>query len=351
VPGLSLSRRCGALFASVLALTVLPVEASYALHWPWEKDQDAPKAASKRVKPAADKPHAAKPPSDEKPVAFKCEPATFRIIVDVGHTVESDGAMSARNVPEFQFNLNLAKRIVDGLRSSGFAETKLLVTSGKARPSLGKRVASADALKGQFLLSIHHDSVPDKFMENWVFEGKPSHFSDRFSGYSIFVSRGNLDFKTSYAFARLLGQQMKAQGLSYATQYTQSFMGRYQRDLLDKDVGVYAYDHLIVLQYPKMPAALLEAGSIINRDEELKMASTERQDMTVKAVTDAMKQFCGVPPAPQPTSQPEAKNLSQPAAEAKSEPAPASPSPPAAEAKSEPAPASPPEADSQPPPK
>jgi N-acetylmuramoyl-L-alanine amidase len=327
---------------------MLPVNAGYAFHWPWQKDK--PEKAS--AKPAASQKPAAtenplverKPAPDEKPVAFKCDPTTFRIIVDVGHTAESDGAMSARNVPEFQFNLNLAKRVVEGLKSGGFGETKLLVTTGKARPSLFKRVAAADALKGNLLLSIHHDSVPDKFMEKWDYEGKPSYFSDRFSGYSVFVSRSNEDFKTSLIFAKLLGRQMKARGFQYAAQYTQAFMGSYQRELLDKDVGVYNYDRLIVLMHPQMPAVLLEAGSIINRDEELKMASPERQDMTVKAVTTAMKQFCGVaPPQIAAKSQPEASSQALPSLEAKTR---SQPSP--AEVKSERAQTSQPETSNQP---
>jgi N-acetylmuramoyl-L-alanine amidase len=299
---LSRSRYSRVVVAGIVVFMLLPVDAGYAFHWPWQKEKKEAKASSRPAtsqKPAAaEKASAEKLVSDEKPVAFKCDPRTFRIVVDVGHTLESDGAMSARNVPEFQFNLNLAKRVVDGLKSAGFPETKLLVTTGKARPSLARRVAAADALKGNFLLSIHHDAAPDKFMENWTFEGKPSHFSDRFSGYSVFVSRSNEDFKTSLAFAKLLGRQMKAQGLQYATQYTQAFMGRYQFDLLDRDVGVYAHDQLIVLMHPQMPAVLLEAGSIINRDEEVKMASPERQLMTANAVTTAMKEFCGVQPPP-----------------------------------------------------
>ena len=345
MPPLNLSRRHCAVVAGVVVLTIWPVNTGYAFHWPWEKDKkEASKAAARPAasrtpaaaeeKPRADKKVAA----DEKPVAFKCDPTTFRIIVDVGHTLESDGAISARNVPEFQFNLSLAKRVVDELKSNGFPETKLLVTSGKARPSLGRRVAAADALKGNFLLSIHHDSAPDKFMENWTFEGKPSHFSDRFSGYSVFVSRSNMDFKTSLVFAKLLGGQMKAQGLQYATQYTQAFMGRYRFDLLDKDVGVYAHDQLIVLMYPQMPAVLLEAGSIINREEELRMASAERRAMTAKAVTSAMKQFCGGV-QPQPPPQMEAKSQG-----ATNDP------PLPAQAKSEPPVQSQPDASSQPPP-
>ncbi|MGB8606142.1 N-acetylmuramoyl-L-alanine amidase family protein [Bradyrhizobium sp.] len=227
-----------------------------------------------------------------KPVATMCDPSKFRIVLDVGHTAESEGAISARNVAEFVYNLHLAKRIEEKLKAEGFAETKLLLTEGKARPSLIKRVAAANNLHADLLLSIHHDSVPNKFLEGWEFEGKKSHFSDRFSGYSVFVSRNNPDFKTSLSFAELIGKEMKAQGLHYARQYTQAVMGRYQHPLLNKETGVYSYDQLVVLRKARMPAALLEAGSIINRDEELKMDSPERRNIISSGVTAAVKEFC-----------------------------------------------------------
>ena len=53
---------------------------------------------------------------------------------------------------------------------------------------------------------------------------------------------------------------------------------------------MYRYDQLIVLKNTQMPAVLLEAGSIINRDEELLMSS-ERQSAISAAVTDAVKAF------------------------------------------------------------
>jgi N-acetylmuramoyl-L-alanine amidase len=231
-------------------------------------------------------------PAALKPVATRCDPSKFRIVLDVGHTAESEGAISARNVSEFVFNLRLAKRIEEKLKAEGFAQTKLLLTEGKARRSLVKRVAAANDLPADLLLSIHHDSVPNKFLEDWEFEGRKSHFSDRFSGYSVFVSRSNPDFKTSFAFAELIGKEMKAQGLDYARQYSQAIMGRYQRELLNKETGVYRYDELIVLRKTRMAAVLLEAGSIINRDEELKMSSPERRDIISSGVAAAVKEFC-----------------------------------------------------------
>jgi N-acetylmuramoyl-L-alanine amidase len=232
------------------------------------------------------------PPAALKPAATSCDPAKFRIVLDVGHTAESEGAISARNVAEFVFNLRLAQRIEAKLRAEGFAETRLLLTAGKARASLVKRVAAANNWHADLFLSIHHDSVPGKLLENWEFEGKKSRFSDRFSGYSVFVSRNNPDFKTSFSFAELIGKEMKAQGLHYAKQYTEAIMGRYQHPLLDKETGVYSYDDLVVLRKTRMAAALLEAGSIINRDEELDMSSPERRDIISSGVTAALKEFC-----------------------------------------------------------
>jgi N-acetylmuramoyl-L-alanine amidase len=270
------------------------------------KHPSAPKPAVSAEPLASAKPHVAEKTSEAKPVAQKCEPAKFHLVVDVGHTLQSDGAMSARNVPEFNFNLNLSQRLVQKLKAAGFVQTRLLVTDGKARPSLFKRVAAANDANADLFLSIHHDSVPDKMMEDWEFEGKKSHFSDRFSGYGLFVSRGNADFGNSMRFAHLIGVQMKSEGLKFANQYTLPIMGKYRHDLLDKEAGIYRYDHLIVLMKTNMPAVLLEAGSIINRDEELQMASPERQNLIIKAVTTALKEYCQpARPALEASSQPQ----------------------------------------------
>jgi N-acetylmuramoyl-L-alanine amidase len=309
------------IIAAMVALLLLPIDVSGAgflsdlfkgspkANKSPPKSAAAPRHVAQRhvaprhvVAPAlASKPDAAEKDEPSKHAEAKCEPAKFRLIVDVGHTIQSDGAMSARNVPEFQFNLHLAQRVVEKLKAEGFATTRLLVTEGKARPSLFARVASANNWHADLFLSIHHDSVPDKMMEDWEFEGKKSHFSDRFSGYGLFVSKENPDFETSLRFAKLIGTQMRSQGIKFADQYTLPIMGKYRHDVLDRDAGIYRYDHLIVLQRTHMPAVLLEAGSIINRDEELQMASPERQDMTVNAVTTAVRQFCGLPPETTPT--------------------------------------------------
>jgi N-acetylmuramoyl-L-alanine amidase len=223
-----------------------------------------------------------------------CDHAAFRVVVDVGHTAESPGAPSARGFWEYDFNLRLATLIKQKLLAAGFAKTVLLVTDGPARKSLFARVARANRLSADLFLSIHHDSVPDSFLETWEYEGHEHGFSDRFKGHSIFFSNENVDPDASLMFGQLLGEQLKARGLQYTPHYIEKFMGNRQRLLVDAKVGVYRYDQLIVLRTTQMPAVLLEAGSIINRAEELVMNSPERQALIGAAVTDAVDGFCAI---------------------------------------------------------
>jgi N-acetylmuramoyl-L-alanine amidase len=79
-------------------------------------------------------------------------------------------------------------------------------------------------------------------------------------------------------------------------------MGNRRRILVDADAGVYRYDQLIVLRTTAMPAVLLEAGSIINRDEELAMASPERQAKIAAATAAAVAEFCAARAAEPPST-------------------------------------------------
>jgi N-acetylmuramoyl-L-alanine amidase len=103
---------------------------------------------------------------------------------------------------------------------------------------------------------------------------------------------------------------MAGQELNFARQYDQWFMGRYQRPLLDSDAGVYRYDELIVLKQTSMPAVLLESGSIINRDEELVMASDAHKNKVAAAVASAASEYCETRgAAPALVAQPQPKDV------------------------------------------
>jgi N-acetylmuramoyl-L-alanine amidase len=239
-----------------------------------------------------------------------CARSAFRVLIDVGHTATSPGADSSRGVPEYEFNLKLADVIAQSLHEAGFDKTVRLVTSGTRMASLFQRVANANRLSADLFISIHHDSVPDNLKESWQYEGKKLSYSDRFSGYAIFVSNDNADRADSLAFGHSLGEELQKRGLHYTPHYTLPLMGQYRHELVDVEAGVYRYDHLIVLHSTHIPAVLLEAGSIINRQEELELATPERRLLVAEAVTAAVQEFCasrgqavaGRPPASNPVS-------------------------------------------------
>lgn len=232
----------------------------------------------------------------KKSAAATCDPSQFRVIIDVGHSEEVPGALSARGVPEYSFNLNLSRKIEAKLREAGFTKATLLITPGKAMAGLLSRISYTARNPGDLFLSIHHDSVPEAFLQKWIHDGKEQRYCDRFSGHSIFISNDNDEYPASLKFARLLGLQLKAQGLQYTPHYVEKFMGRRQRQLVDAEAGVYRFDQLVVLRSSNMPAVLLEAGSIINRDEELRMADPAHQALIATAVVRAVEQFCQTRP-------------------------------------------------------
>ena len=67
-----------------------------------------------------------KAPAPPPRVAACARAASFRTIVDVGHTADVPGALSARGLTEYEFNLALATEIDKELRAAGFDKTVLI---------------------------------------------------------------------------------------------------------------------------------------------------------------------------------------------------------------------------------
>ena len=193
---------------------------------------------------------------------------------------------------EYSFNLRLADEVQQALVNAGFEKTVRLITQAAPVRGLLERAERANSMHADLFISIHHDSVPDNLLETWEYEGQQRSFSDRFKGYALFISNENGNRKGSLEFGHFLGEELEARGLQYTPHYTLPLMGRRRHELLDAEAGVYRYDQLVVLRKTLMPAVLMEAGSIINRDEELELATPERRAATSAAVAAAVEDFC-----------------------------------------------------------
>ena len=176
------------------------------------------------------------------------------------------------------------------LLARGFTSTARMLTGG-GRGSLGLRAAKANGFDANLLLSVHHDSVQSAYLERWTFGGAEQTYCDRFKGWSLFVSRANPQVRESAVFARLLADRLLAAGLPFTRHHAEAIRGENRR-FLDPIRGIYRYDELAVLKAAAVPAVLLEAGLIVNRDEEVMLAGPERQNRIAGAIVGAVETFC-----------------------------------------------------------
>jgi len=222
------------------------------------------------------------------PALVRAEPAC-KVAIDTGHHRAAAGATSARGMSEWSFNAALAKIVTEALERQGVAAV-LMNPSGDPI-DLRQRPADAAAAGATIFLSIHHDSVQDKYLSTWQWQGRDLSYSDRFSGYGLFVSAKNPAFDRSRVLAEAVGDQLLGLGLAPSLHHAEPIPGE-NRPLLDARRGIYRYDDLIVLKYATMPALLIEAGIIVNRRDELILADDSARRRFAEAVAKGVAAYC-----------------------------------------------------------
>ena len=209
--------------------------------------------------------------------------AASLVAVDVGHTLEHPGATSARGATEFSFNRELSTTIQQSLSASGFA-TQLINEQGVMKNLKARSHAAANA---DFFLSVHHDSMQPGYLSTWSHDGKTLAYGDRFSGFSLFVSRKNPEPATSLKCASAIGNALIQAGFKPSRHHAEPIPGE-NRPFADETNGVYYYDDLVVLKTAHQPAVLIEAGIILNRKDELQLREPATRNMLAKSVARAL---------------------------------------------------------------
>ncbi len=222
------------------------------------------------------------------------------IALDTGHNLALPGAISARGVAEFDFNRALVLAADAQLRQAGY-RTELIAVEGQTA-DLASRPQRAKEAGASLFVSVHHDSARPRFLQDWEFEGKPRKYLDRrFAGFSLFISRQNPQWRQALECASALGANLRAAGFKPSRYHADPVLGE-SREFADEANGVHFFDNLAVLRHATMPALLLEAGVIVNRDDEALLATDAARARIAHALTLAMPaclaQATASPPAP-----------------------------------------------------
>jgi N-acetylmuramoyl-L-alanine amidase len=124
-------------------------------------------------------------------------------------------------------------------------------------------------------LSIHHDSAREHLHTH----------REQFHGFSLFISRHNPQLEKSLACASAIGAELRAAGMMPSRYHADPVIGE-NRPFADEANGVHYYDNLAVGKTAKMPAVLIEAGVIINRDDEARMNDPAVRSRIAQAISN-----------------------------------------------------------------
>lgn len=195
------------------------------------------------------------------------------ILVDAGHGPERPGAAGASGRAESLYNRDLAAALARALAALGDRTTRAEGIGADIPPS--RRAAIAP--DADLLVSIHHDSAQGRYLA----AGRQAEFA----GYSIFVSALNPHPARSLACARNIGSYLHAAGERPSGYHAAQVEGE-NHPFLDRRLGVHRYDGLAVLRTAPMPAVLVEAGVIVNPEEEARLG----QSATIRRLAWAIAQ-------------------------------------------------------------
>jgi N-acetylmuramoyl-L-alanine amidase len=136
-----------------------------------------------------------------------------------------------------------------------------------------------DAKGADLFVSIHHDSVKQRLLPR----------ANEFSGFSLFVSRLNPFPGKSLACASVIGKALRESGFTPSRYHADAELGE-SRPFADEANGVHYYDNLAVGKTATMPSVLVEAGVIVNREEDKRMLDSQVRARIAAAIAQGIRE-------------------------------------------------------------
>ncbi|QLI80190.1 N-acetylmuramoyl-L-alanine amidase [Chitinibacter fontanus] len=225
-----------------------------------------------------------------------------KIALDVGHNLQATGTTSAFGETEFSYNLAVAEVIAKRLRAAGH----LVTVIGADGQMLELKPRAAAAAGHDLFISLHHDSMKEEYLDEWVWNEQTYKMSRRFAGYSLFVFDADPKYANtttamspsnplagygaqlaiSLACATRLADELIQVGMKPTLHHAYGIAGGY-RPLLDEGRGIYQAN-FAVLRHNSVPAILFEGGVLPNPEEAITLKTLEHREKVATAVLNSL---------------------------------------------------------------
>jgi N-acetylmuramoyl-L-alanine amidase len=222
-----------------------------------------------------------------------CAAPTLRVAIDVGHSPEVFGAVSASGKTEYAFNDRFARELVQKSRRAQGSASRLdlfIINPQGANLSLLERPQIARRKGAAIFISIHHDSVNPKHLRRFELNDRVRYHTPTIRGFSLFVSRSNPHFKESAKLARLVGRSFRVAGMQPTLHHAEDLPNE-RREILEREIGLYEAPFAVLRSAP-MPSLLIEVGVIANRAEEAELERPEHRGRIQLAIIEALGALC-----------------------------------------------------------
>lgn len=213
----------------------------------------------------------------------------FIVAIDAGHTQKYSGAISTSGKSEYSYNIKMSKILLDTLNQSDNIGAFIINPDGGSI-KLNERTEVAMSEHADIFISIHHDSVQPQYLKTDTIKGKKIRYTTKYKGYSIFVSKKNDKFEKSFTLAQKIANEIKNSNFIPSLHHAEKIKGE-NRTLLNKKLGIYQFDDLIVLKSADIPSVLIECGIIVNPNEEEQIQNSNYHQKLSDAIYKAIEAY------------------------------------------------------------
>jgi len=199
----------------------------------------------------------------------------LKVLVDPGHGGEDSGSTGSLGVSEKDITLALARKLVEVLETSEAISPELIRTDDYSI-SLDQRAGLANHRHGDLLISLHlgttFTAVPTGFS---IYYWSPTTASPTATPSSGTARPWDQEQEPYWEKSRMLGSLMQEE-LLWAIPWSSG--------------GVLPAD-IYLLRRVRMPAIMLELGSLNHPEEATQLQKLEFQEVVAKALTQAIIKF------------------------------------------------------------